>query len=81
MVFTELPIHIEFQVAPLPILDPGRVIDLDLSLRHPKDPRKVRKVQGPHIVSSSKLRYESDGKPSRRGFSQYLEMKIFGLAT
>jgi len=81
MVFVGLPIHIEYQVAPMPILDSGRIIDLDLSLRHPKDPRKVRKIQGPHIVSSSKLRYESDGRPSRKGLSQYLEMKIFELAT
>ena len=81
LVFTELPIHIEYQVSSMPLLELGQIIDLDLSLRHPKNTKKVRKIQGSYIILNRKLKYESNGRPSRKGFSQYLEMKMFGLHT
>ncbi len=70
-VFLDLPVHIEFAVSPMPIMSEGLVIDMDMVLRNPKDPRKTREVRGPHLIHHVKLTYKSSGRTS--GFSQYVE--------
>jgi len=70
-VFVDLPKHIEFRSQDLPILKEGTFMDFNISIRNPKDPKKVRKIEGLHLVSRSILKY--GGK--RPGLTQYLEWK------
>lgn len=70
LVFTDLPVHVEFRVAPMPLLSVGTVLDFDLVLRSPSDPRRFREVSGEYRVSASRLRVSS----RLPGLSQYLEL-------
>lgn len=79
LVFLDLPVHIEYKVGNFPLLNVGRIIEFDLSLRHLKDPKRIKRVQGPYIIECQRLKYVSDGKPSARGLSQYLEIKPFKI--
>jgi hypothetical protein len=72
-VFVDLPQHIEFRVTDMPILQKGMEIELDMSLRHPRNIRKVRKIEGVHTVLRRLLKY-STTRASSMGLSQYIEL-------
>lgn len=72
LVFLDLPIHCEYRVSDMPILQEGVVIEFFLSLKDPQT-GKSRKVEGPYKVSRCKLIYRTD-KPSISGLSQYIEL-------
>lgn len=69
LVFTDLPVHIEFAAQPMPLLEKGTVLDFDLVLSDPRDTRKRRHVSGDYEVAARKLRYSS-----KSALSQYLEL-------
>lgn len=70
IIFTDLPVHVEFHVHPMPVLPKGTVIRFDgVSLRNPRDVRRVREVDGEYHVLHRRLVYSG---PS--GLLQYLEM-------
>jgi hypothetical protein len=73
-VFTEIPRHIEFRAGDLPILEEGTIVEMKLTIKNPRDPTKVRLVEGPHKVVRSILKYET-GRASLGGLTQYLEWK------
>lgn len=72
-IFMDLPVHVEFRAGGLPLVPEGTVIDFDLTLRSPKDPRRTRRVQGRYEVSKRKLVYEASGM--KQGLNQYLEFR------
>lgn len=73
LVFLDLPVHYEFRASEMPLLEEGTKIEFDLELRNPKDPKRVRKVQGEYRVQRRKLVFGTS-KPSVMGLSQYLEL-------
>lgn len=72
VIFQDLPIHVEFRVSPLPMMEPGTVINMDVRLVHPKDPKRVREVKGDYKVQERKLTMRSDSNAP--GLTQYLEL-------
>ena len=72
-VFVDLPQHLEFRVGEMPILNKGTEIELNMSLRNPRNPSKVRRITGVHNVVRRLLKYVA-GSGSRGGLSQYLEL-------
>jgi hypothetical protein len=73
-VFLDLPVHVEFRVTDMPLLPEGTEMHVRTSLRNPKDPSRVRKVDGTYVVRRRKLLYATD-RPSTMGLSQYLEIE------
>lgn len=71
-VFLDAPSHIEFRAHDMPVIPEGTELDFSLRLLHPKDPRRIRLVNGPYRVVRRKLVYSTE-RPSRKGLSQYLE--------
>lgn len=71
-VFVDLPKHIEFRTDDLPILNKGMEMDFDVNIRNPRDPKKVKRIEGNHIASRILLKY--GGK--RPGITQYVEWKV-----
>lgn len=72
-VFVDLPQHIEYRAGNLPILRKGSEIEMDTSLRHPRNPKKVRRIHGVYTVVRSVLKYGTT-RPSLMGLTQYLEL-------
>ena len=72
-IFREIPVHFEFGLGYLPIFSKSMVIHFKLDLRNPRRPKKVRRINGPYIISDLKLVYSNE-IPSRSGLSQYLEL-------
>lgn len=73
-VFLNLPKHLELRAGNLPLLEPGTVLDMDVTVRDPKGPERAWKVQGPHRVVRRLLRF-SQKAGSKSGLSQYLELE------
>jgi hypothetical protein len=73
LIFKDLPVHFEFRVGDFPNFPNGTIIHFELSLRNPRKPKQVRKVNGPYTIVSSKLIY-SNKQASRDGLSQYIEL-------
>ena len=73
-IFTDLPIHIEFRAGELPILVTGTIVEFNATLKNPRDPTKSRRIEGPHIVRRSVLKYET-GRAGLTGLTQYIEWK------
>lgn len=71
-IFTDLPIHVEYAAGLLPLLDEGRVINFELSLKNPKHPKKVREVNGAYLVSKVKLTFAT--RDQKLGLTQYIEL-------
>lgn len=72
-VFLNIPNHVEFRAQNMPLLSEGAVIELDISLKNPRNPQKTKRIQGPYKVEKHLLRH-SDKRVSRSGVSQYLEL-------
>lgn len=68
VVFTDLPVHVELAMSPLPLLEQGAVVEFgEIRVPHPSEDRSWS-VGGPHFLSRRKLTYTS-----KDGLSQYLE--------
>lgn len=72
-IFKDIPKHIEYRISDCPILSVGTVLHIDVLLRHLKDPKKTKRVQGEYIIDNAVLKYSSK-QGSRHGLSQYLEL-------
>jgi hypothetical protein len=74
-IFLDLPVHMEYSVIPMPHLAVGTIIEFDLVLRNPKDPRKIREIKGKYYLKNCKLTYISNEKltSKRSGLVQYME--------
>lgn len=72
--FLDAPKHFEFRADGIPLLREGDVVDFDLRVKEP-DVRKPREVKGPYRVKRRFLKFSSGDRPSRAGFSQYLEVE------
>jgi len=73
-IFTDLPIHIEFRAGDFPILDIGVIVEFNATVIDHKDHTKKRRIEGPHRVIRSVLKYETD-RPGLSGITQYVEWK------
>ena len=73
-VFTDLPRHIEFRAGELPLLAEGTIVEFNIELKNPRDPKKVRRVEGRHKIVRAVLKYETE-RASASGLTQYLEWK------
>ncbi len=70
-VFTDLPKHVEYRVHPMPLLPEGTILRIDrIPLKDPKDPRRIRVVEGEYCVMNRRLVYSS----VMSGLLQYLEL-------
>ena len=73
LVFTDLPRHIEHQIGSWPNLQLGEEIEIDdLTIKNPKDTKRIRKLNGTYKVSNKTLKLQS--KRSPLGLIQYLEL-------
>jgi hypothetical protein len=77
LIFLDLPVHFEFRSQDMPLIPEGTAIHFRLSLRNPKDPKRVRDVDGEYVVKRRKLIYTTQ-RPSLMGLSQYLELELNG---
>jgi hypothetical protein len=73
LIFKDLAVHFEFRVGYFPRLPDGTIIHFELSLRNPRKPKQIRKIDGPYMITGSKLIY-SNKQASRHGLSQYIEL-------
>lgn len=71
-VFLDLPRHIEFRAGDLPLMEEGLVMEFDLSITSPKDPRRTRKIEGKYRVVRRALKFNGN-RPGLKGMTQYLE--------
>lgn len=71
--FLDVPKHVELRVDGFPLLEEGTVVNFDLQVKE-HGGRKARDVKGPYLVKRRVLSF-STGRPSRTGFSQYLEVE------
>jgi hypothetical protein len=72
LIFLDLPSHFEFRVSKMPVVPLGTIIHFKLRLRNPKDPKRLRKIDGPYSLVRKKLVYSNEIS-NRTGLSQYLE--------
>lgn len=73
LVFTDLPIHVEYRVEDWPLVYKGLEIIFKINLVNPRDVKKVRKINGKYKIISHKLMYSND-KSFASGLSQYIEL-------
>lgn len=71
LVFQDLPMHIEYRVDDMPLIPDGTKIYFKLDLRHPSDPKRIRKIDGTYQVDSKRLIFSTD---KCQGLTQYLVM-------
>lgn len=75
-VFLDAPVHVEYRLNDMPLISEGVKIGFKLGLKHPRDPKLIRNVDGEYEVKRRMLRYEPD-KPGAPGLSQYLELALW----
>ena len=73
-IFLDLPQHLEFRAGEMPIMSSGDHIELDIALKHPRNHKKMRKINGKYLINQRILKYSS-GRSNLMGLSQYLELK------
>lgn len=73
-VFLDLPTHVEYRVPDMPIMSEGTQIDVEMDVRYPRDPRKMRPLDGPYVVHRRRLIFTTKRRDAM-GLSQYLELK------
>ena len=74
LVFHDLPVHIEYRVGDMPLMPEGVLITFKVNLRHPREPKRIRKVDGTYKLIKRRLIFSSE-KPDARGLTQYLELE------
>lgn len=74
LVFLDYPKHVEFRVDGFPVLEEGTVVDFDLLIKDPQGGRKPWECKGPYRLKRRVLKF-SMGRPSKSGFTQYLEFE------
>ena len=72
-IFLDLPKHVGLRMEGIPLLNVGEVIEFDLLVKDPRDPKRTRKIDGAYYVFRRVLKYASDTRPSLMGLTQYLE--------
>ena len=72
-IFLDLPLHFEFRVSNAPLFNVGSSFHVRLNLRNPKDPKRLREINGEYSVKQAKVVYSNE-VPSKQGWSQYLEL-------
>jgi hypothetical protein len=72
-IFLDLPFHFEFRVSNAPLFNVGSSFHVKLNLRNPKDPKRIRKMDGAYLVKNRKIVYSNE-IPSKQGWSQYLSL-------
>lgn len=75
IVFQDLPVHVEYRVGDMPIMPEGVQIRFKIDLKHPRDPKRIRKVDGTYEIKRRRLIYSSE-KPRDQGLTQYLELDL-----
>lgn len=75
LVFQDLPVHVEYKVSDMPLIPEGTLICFKMDLRHPREPKRIRKVDGTYKVVKRRLIYSLE-KPSAQGLTQYLELNL-----
>lgn len=73
-VFMDLPTHVEYRVPDMPVMSEGTQIDVEMDAKYPRDPRKMRSLDGPYVVHRRRLIFTTK-RPDAMGLSQYLELK------
>ena len=74
LVFLDVPKHVEFRADGFPVLEEGSVVDFDVKVGDPLNTRKPRELKGPYRLRRRVLKFSQD-RPSKAGFSQYLEFE------
>ncbi len=72
-IFLDLPQHLEFRVGEIPLLSEGIELELEIALKHPRNPRKIRRICGKHTIIRRVLKYTTT-RSGLMGLSQYLEL-------
>lgn len=75
LVFLDLPMHIEYRVNDMPLMPEGVVIHFKIDLRHPRNPKRIRKIDDKYKIENRRLIYSSVESGSQ-GISQYLELAL-----
>lgn len=73
LVFKDLPVHVEYRVEDMPVMPEGAQIDFRIDLRHPRYPKRIRKVDGAYSISKRRLIYSFENSRNQ-GLTQYLEL-------
>lgn len=73
LIFQDLPMHVEYRVDDMQMIPEGTEIHFKIELRHPRDPKRVRNVDGLYLVVKRRLIFSSE-KSSAQGLTQYLEL-------
>ena len=74
-IFSDLTIRYEFRVSDGPYLPTGSEICLKMNLRNPKNPSRIRKIDGVYRVEKCKIVYSNE-IASKTGWSQYLDLRV-----
>lgn len=75
LVFQDLPVHVEYRIGDMPLIPEGTVICFKVNLKHPRDPKRIRKIDGSYEIVKRRLVYSLE-KPGSQGLSQYLELNL-----
>jgi len=75
-VFLDLPVHVEYAAGDVPLMPENVVIGFRASLRNPRNPKQVRKIDGDYKIVRRKLLYSTTGQNA--GLVQYLELNPVG---
>lgn len=73
LIFKDLPVHVEYLVQDMPLIPEGTEIYFKVNLKYPRNPRKIREVDGDFRIVKRRLIYSSE-KPGAQGLTQYLEL-------
>jgi len=73
IIFTDLPVHLEFRAGNMPLLSPGIELIFDMMTVRDRLKQRSRVIEGTYVVKKRVLRYGS--RPGFQGLTQYLEME------
>lgn len=73
LIFQDLPMHVEYRVDDMQLIPEGTEIHFKLDLRHPREPKRIRKIDDTYRVEKRRLIFSTD-KSDAQGLSQYLEL-------
>ena len=75
LVFQDLPVHVEYKSSDMPLIPEGTLIHFKIGLKHPKDFKRIREIDGTYEVVKRRLIYSLE-KPGAQGLTQYLELNL-----
>lgn len=74
-VFVDFPVHVEYRAGNLPPLPRGTEMRVVADVRDPRPSGGVRKLDALYVVQEQRLVYQT-ARPSLKGLTQYLELKV-----